>query len=117
MNFKNIILAFLCLYQSNIFAQSKTITGKILDSETKEPIVGATIQLLSDFQIVSTTNNEGKFNLFINSETDSVKISFIGYSPLVIEANSELVISLMPNVRQLQSYVVTANREAGLRTH
>jgi outer membrane receptor protein involved in Fe transport len=116
MNFKNIILAFLCLYQSNIFAQSKTITGKILDSETKEPIVGATIQLLSDFQIVSTSNNEGKFNLYINSETDSVKISFIGYSPLVIEANSELVISLMPNARQLQSYVVTANREAGLRT-
>lgn len=109
-------MAFLCLYMSNIFAQSNTFNGKILDIETKEPIVGATIQLLSNLQIGTTSNNEGKFNLAINSANDSLKISYIGYTTIIVAGTSDLVISLVPNAQQLQGVVVTANREAGLRT-
>jgi hypothetical protein len=51
MSFKNILLAFLCLVSVNIFAQSTTFKGKVFDSETKEPIVGAMVQLLSNPQM------------------------------------------------------------------
>jgi outer membrane receptor protein involved in Fe transport len=116
MSFKNILVALLCLLSANIFAQSNTVKGKIFDGETKEPIVGATIQLVSDPQTGTSTNSEGEFTITTNSQSDSIKISFIGYTPVVKVAYDKMVISLTPNVQELQSVVVTANREAGLRT-
>ncbi len=116
MAFKNILLALCCLHASNTFAQSSTINGKILDSETKEPIAGAMVQLLSNLQLGTSSNIEGKFSLKINSANDSLKISLIGYTTTKVAGASDLVISLVPNAHQLQSVVVTANREASLRT-
>ena len=63
MSFKNILLAFLCLVSVNIFAQSTTFKGKVFDSETKEPIVGATVQLTSNPQLGSISNSEGLFTI------------------------------------------------------
>ena len=116
MSFKNILLAFLCLVSANIFAQPTTIKGKILDGETKEPIVGAAVQLMSNPQIGATSNSEGIFTITVNNQSDSLKISFIGYTPLVKIASENMVIALVPNAQELQSVIVTANREAGLRT-
>ena len=109
-------MSLLCLYIGNVYAQSNTVNGKILDSETKEPIAGATIQLLSNLKIGTASNHEGKFSLASNSKTDSITISFLGYMTVVEANKSNLVIHLVPNTLQLQSVIVTANREAGLRT-
>ena len=51
MSFKNILLAFLCLVSANIFAQPTTIKGKILDGETKEPIVKIIVLLAHELII------------------------------------------------------------------
>ena len=93
-----------------------TFKGKVFDSETKEPIVGAMVQLLSNPQMGTTSNAEGKFSIATNSQSDSLKISFIGYTPLVKIASENMVIALTPNAQELQSVIVTANREASLRT-
>ena len=53
--------------------QAQTINGKILDNETKEPIVGASVQSVSGLQS-ATSNNEGKFNITLKNTTDSLKI-------------------------------------------
>ena len=95
--------------------QAQTINGKILDNETKEPIVGALVQSVSGLQS-ATSNNEGKFNITLKNTTDSLKISFIGYQTLVVASKPNLVISLNNNAQQLQSVVITTNREVGLRT-
>jgi len=116
MNFKNIVLAFLCLLSTNLFAQSTTIKGKIFDGQTQEPIAGATVQLISNPQIETTCNAEGQFTITTNSQSDSLKISFIGYTSIVKAASDTMIISLTPNVQELQSVFITANREAGLRT-
>ena len=89
---------------------------KIFDGETKEPIAGASVQLMSNPQIGTTSNSEGIFAITINNQSDSLKISFIGYTPLVKIASENMVIALVPNAQELQSVIVTANREAGLRT-
>jgi iron complex outermembrane receptor protein len=114
MNFKIIIMGFLFLNVSNIFAQSYIINGKILDGETKEPVIGATVQLLSN-QSGTSSNSEGKFSLNKNTEIDSVKISFIGYVSVTVPVTDNLIVFLRSNPIQLQSVLVTANREASLR--
>ena len=95
--------------------QAQTVNGKILDNETKEPIVGASVQSVSGLQS-ATSNNEGKFNITLENTKDSLKISFIGYQTLIVENKPNLIVALKHNNQQLQGVVVTANREAGLRT-
>ncbi len=107
-------MGFLFLNVSNIFAQSYIINGKILDGETKEPVIGATVQLLSN-QSGTSSNSEGKFSLNKNTEIDSVKISFIGYVSVTVPVTDNLIVFLRSNPIQLQSVLVTANREASLR--
>jgi iron complex outermembrane receptor protein len=114
MKYKIILIGFLCLLFNEIFSQSNTFSGKIIDNETKEPIVGATIQLLSN-QSGTTSNSEGEFNIVKNLEIDSLKVSFIGYKTITVVCSDNLTIFLQPNPIQLQSVLVTANREAALR--
>ncbi|MGL4632497.1 MAG: TonB-dependent receptor [Leadbetterella sp.] len=116
MSSKVILLLLFCLYIKNGAAQSFSISGKILDAETREPIVGATIQLLSNPQIVSSSNQEGKFLTATSTNNDSLKISFVGYTTRIVLGSPNLVIALSPNLEELQSIIVTANRESGLRT-
>jgi iron complex outermembrane recepter protein len=98
-----------------LFGQ-RTITGYVYDTETKEPLAGATIVVRSS-HIGSATNANGYFSIQVPTLTDSLEISFIGYDRQSIVANTQkLAISLSPSVSNLQQIMVTANREAVLRT-
>ncbi len=116
MNFKNFILGFFCLVSIQLSAQHISVKGKIFDSETKEPIFGASIQLSSSDKIGTTSNFSGEFVLPKVNADDSLIIKFIGYKTIKIAASEKIVLELFPDSQQLQSIVVTANREAGLRS-
>ncbi len=85
-----IILALLGL--TTIFAsaqeqQIRTISGKVLDSEEKEPMIQATVQLFvaSDSSFVggTVTNTHGNFSIEAPSNgTFRLKISSVGYQPI-----------------------------------
>lgn len=111
---KHIIYIVLGIVLS-IQMEAQTISGKIFDSETKEPIIGATIRTVTGLQSV-TTNAEGKFNITIKGSSDSLQVSFVGYRSIIVESKPGVIIPLTPNSSPLQSIIVTANREAGLRT-
>lgn len=92
------------------------ITGYVVDNETKEPLVGATILLRSNYQ-GTVTNANGHFELRGSKNNDTLEISFIGYDKKVItNLSADQIISLPPSANNLQQLVVTANREAVLRT-
>ncbi|WP_439482382.1 TonB-dependent receptor [Cyclobacterium plantarum] len=116
MSFKTIILAFLCLIGGNGYAQTLTVNGKIFDSETKEPIIGATVQLLNNTAIGTTSNSGGAFMLQNVSARDSLIVNFIGYKKVIKPVSAYLMVALPASTQELQSVVVTANREAALRT-
>lgn len=117
MKLKYISMGLLCLLSNYTFAQNaNTIKGKIFDAQTKEAIIGASVQLVSNAQVGTISNTEGSFSMDVPSTTDSVRISFVGYKPVVLAANSNLVIALSANAKELQSVIVTANRELTLRT-
>ncbi len=95
------------------------IKGKIFDAQTKEPVVGATVQLVGTTK-GTVTNAEGVFDYQTDSEMGSteIQIASIGYESKILTVNKGeyLSISIEPSLGELQSIVVTANREATLRT-
>jgi iron complex outermembrane recepter protein len=99
----------------NAFSQ-QTMSGSVYDNETKEPLIGATILMLATSNGV-ITNANGQFTLSGTPKIDTLEISFIGYDKRRIPFSpGELSIALTPSVSNLQQIVVTANREASLRT-
>ena len=61
-----------------LFAQTKTITGKITDASTKEPLVGATV-LVKGTQTGTATDANGNFKLDVPADAKTVTISYVGF--------------------------------------
>jgi iron complex outermembrane recepter protein len=83
MSFKYVIMALLCLYMSNTFAQSKTINGNVIDSQTKEPLIGVNI-VLKDTDKGTTTDVNGKFSLAMQESNHKILVSYLGYKSQAI---------------------------------
>ncbi|RYF64967.1 MAG: TonB-dependent receptor, partial [Cytophagaceae bacterium] len=88
--------------------------GLVFDAQTKEPLPGVTL-VFPDGKGTSTDAN-GHFSLPLNS--NNVIISAVGYRKKEVSllADQPVRIALEPAVEDLQTVVVTANREAALRT-
>lgn len=92
------------------------VSGVVYDSETKEPLIGAAVMVYSD-KSGTMTNFNGQFTVETTRESDSVKISYVGYEQqLVAISSGNLLVSLKPSANNLEQIVITANREAALRT-
>lgn len=93
------------------------VKGKVYDAETQEPLKGVTIQQKgSETQTISAS--DGTFKINLGANINEVLISCVGYESRNLQINPErnLIIALNPKVESLQTIVVSANREAGLRT-
>jgi iron complex outermembrane receptor protein len=114
---KKALLFFVYTFTISIAAFAQyAVTGKIYDNETKEPLAGASV-MIPGTTVGAVTNANGQFNLSASNPIDKVEVSFIGYENKLLEISStDLSIALTPSVSNLQPVVVTANREASLRT-
>jgi TonB-linked SusC/RagA family outer membrane protein len=72
-----LLLIGFSLFSGALFAQSQTITGKVVD-EKGEPLVGATVKVPGT-TIAASANISGYFTLKVPTSTKSITISFIGY--------------------------------------
>ncbi len=99
-------------------AQTTIIHGKIYDAQTKEALVSVRVVAANNPTRGTITNRNGTFTFTSDKPIDSITVSTIGFASRTIAAveGRELVISLTPSVASLQSVVVTASREAQLRT-
>ncbi|MDP2364478.1 MAG: carboxypeptidase-like regulatory domain-containing protein, partial [Ignavibacteria bacterium] len=73
------------LYASDSYMASGKIAGKVIDSDTKEPLIGANIILLGTTSGSATNINGEYFILNVSSGTYSIKASYIGYNDYTIE--------------------------------
>jgi outer membrane receptor protein involved in Fe transport len=95
------------------FAQKnggRQITGKLLDAQTKEPLIGATIAVKGTTTATSASL-DGSFKLNVPEGADSLTASYIGYiSKNIGIAGEKLgVITLDPTSSSMSEVVVTAN--------
>ncbi len=88
-----------------------TVSGKIIDSKTNEPLIGAAIQIKGTTN-GSTTDVNGEFSLITGQKLPfSVIISFVGYiKKEVVIRTDKAVISLDEDVSQLADVVVSSRR-------
>jgi len=94
----------------NIIAQKTTIKGKVVDTETKEGLMGVNIYV--DKNTGTVTDITGNFELVIASPEAVVKISFLGYESATYKANElPKIVELKPKADQLEKVVITAGSE------
>ncbi len=111
---KTIVLAFLGLINLPLFGQIK---GRVFDAITKEALPSVVIKD-TDGQRFAITNIKGEFSLNTIQKFSKISFSSVGYQSksIVINTSDFLNIDLELATENLQTVVVTANREAGLRT-
>ncbi|GAB4124322.1 MAG: DUF5686 and carboxypeptidase-like regulatory domain-containing protein [Raineya sp.] len=73
------LLALFLGFLGSLQAQKITITGKLADAKTQEPLVGALVYLLSNKKIGTSTDAEGKFALSFEYVKDTIVFEYIGY--------------------------------------
>lgn len=98
------IVSFLLIGFSPLMAQ---IGGKVVDSQTKEPVIGATVQIVGSTN-GTITDVEGNFALSSSEKSLEVEVIYIGYitQKLTLTAGANPVIELKENAKVLDEVVV-----------
>lgn len=106
---KNVILVLTLLISIGVYAQKKQLRGVVLTAESKQPLEGATITV-NKTSIVTTTNQQGKFQLDIPEGKTVITITFVGREPLETEVKSDndLTILLKASNSTLEEVVAVA---------
>ncbi len=102
------IICFLFSHHTN-YAQT-SVRGTVLDLETREPLIGANVQIPST-SIGTMTDSLGNFSLSHDEAISRLRISYLGYESLNYEVpveKSEINIGLSPSVLELDQVTVTA---------
>ncbi len=112
---KKILFIIVSILSINLSFAQKSIKGKIYDANTKEPVVGATVKV-ENTSVGAITDISGTFEIKANAT--KLVITNIGYETKTIDVieGKSLSISLETASEDLQTVVVTGNREASLRT-
>ena len=101
-----------------LFSQTQTVRGIIIDLDSQVPLIGATIQLIGDNPIGTSSDIDGKFQLDkVPVGRQSFVVQYLGYETqkleeLVVRPSKELVltIKLKESVAQLKEIEVKASR-------
>lgn len=95
-------------------ADSQSITkGLVLDAETYEPVIGATISNAANGKALTVTNADGRFQIPRNGESN-LKISYIGYKTLITAPTKDGRYLMKAEISRLGEVVVTAQESRGL---
>ncbi|BDS09374.1 TonB-dependent receptor [Aureispira anguillae] len=103
------LVALIAIFIPNISFAQTIITGKIVDHQTQEPLIGVNLWITSS-EKGTITNTNGEFSLEAQ-KTDEVQISFIGYESQQIKASEiPTVLNLKPTVAELSKVIISASR-------
>jgi hypothetical protein len=109
---KNIFCFALFLTVSHIIqAQGYVITGKVIETESGNPVPFANV-IVTGTTLGTTTNFDGIFTLELRAPVDSISVSYIGFKPKSKKVNgsqNQLInIHLEEDVMNLENVVVIA---------
>lgn len=104
------------------FAQSGKITGKVLDAQTGQPLIGANV-VIDGTTKGASTNADGEYVILnVAPGTIDLKASYIGYTPTLVtdvrvrtDLTTEQDFKLQPQSLEGEEIVVQAERKAILK--
>ena len=97
------------LLASQLLVSQNTIKGKVINSQTDEPLVGATIFLKNTFYATSS-NIKGEFTLEVGNKKSSIICSFIGFESDTVEFSNDIEFKLTPKAFQNDLVLIEATR-------
>ncbi len=93
-----------------------TVKGRVIDAYTKEALVGASVSL-NQSTTGTVSGRDGSFTVSTSQPPASLLVSYLGYITQEMQVKGEFVlVSLVPSANQLNQVVVSASREAQVRT-
>ena len=107
-------LFLLSIFVSTIVFGQFTITGKVVDSTTKEPLFGASV-FAQNTTSGTTTNREGEFSLSLKSGGYELIVSFTGYQSREIRIsnndNNPLQIDMTKEEKAMEAVIIRSSNE------
>lgn len=67
-----------CCCITSVYAQNRTIAGRVTDDKTGDPIEGVSV-MVSGTKIATVTDKNGNFSLTVPAESKSISISHVGF--------------------------------------
>jgi TonB-dependent starch-binding outer membrane protein SusC len=102
------LLAICWLLATGAFAQSRKVTGRILDGADNAPLPGANV-VIKGTQTGVVTDAQGRFTLNVTGDKDILTISAIGFvsREIGVGNRSEIEVVMAVDVKTLNEVVVT----------
>lgn len=89
------LLLFLPLFLSiDVYAQNQTIQGRVID-ENDEPIMGATVRVISSTVLGTITDSEGNFTLSGVVPGSKLEISYVGMQTETVDVGNRTFIRVI----------------------
>ncbi|MBT1695283.1 SusC/RagA family TonB-linked outer membrane protein [Fulvivirgaceae bacterium PWU4] len=103
-----LLVLFLALGSSTAFAQQRTLSGTIKDTQGS-PLPGVNV-IVKGTSTGTTSDTEGRYNINLNEGATTLVFSFIGFSTQEVEigTRTSIDVTLSEDVTELNEVVVTA---------
>lgn len=112
MHFRHIlrltgVLLLLTLFSANTMAQTRTITGLVLDDSSAAPVAGATITVKGT-NLAVVTNQDGEFSINTSGANIVLQFSHVGYlkGEIVVPASGQVTITMTKATSSLDEVIV-----------
>lgn len=83
------LLLFLVLHPNCFSQDSFSISGRVVDSRTRESLAFVNIVINSSNNKGGTTDIDGKFNLKSAKAIESIRLSYVGYEPITVTTHGQ----------------------------
>ena len=108
---KQLLMTFLVAFSFcvNVFAQDRTVTGKVTTAEDGSGLPGVSVQVKGSTK-GTTTDALGNYSLPVTSTGGTLKFTFVGFASkeVVIGTQAKIDVALASDIQQLSEVVVTA---------
>ncbi len=101
-----LLLAVIIATSLSAVAQSRTVTGVVIDADTDEPLVGASVLPVGSTSGVAT-DMDGRFSLSVPASVKQLTVSYVGYTSKTVAASDNVTVGLEPSATMLDQVVVT----------
>ena len=104
---KHYLMFFIFFFSVTIvFAQNRTITGKVIDEKTGSGLSNANVEARNGNTVITTA--DGSFTISITNKTNNLTVSYVGYESQTINLNSanSYTISLFSKIQTGEEIIV-----------